>query len=91
VTDGDQPWTHQLRDLLLELAYRAGSRDLFLPMQDVFGWPDRINVPGTVGPHNWTWALPWLVDATPDVSEAVERAAFLEALARATLRGRGTD
>jgi 4-alpha-glucanotransferase len=91
VTDSDRPWTPRLRDLWLELAYRAGSTDLFLPMQDVFGWPDRINVPGTVGPHNWTWALPWLVDASPDVPEAVERAAFLESLTRATYRGRGTD
>ena len=44
----DAPWTDRLRDAMLELAYRAGSDDLFLPIQDVFGWRDRINTPGTV-------------------------------------------
>jgi 4-alpha-glucanotransferase len=91
VSDGDRPWTSQLRDLWLELAYRAGSTDLFLPIQDVFGWPDRINVPGTVGPHNWTWSLPWAVDTAVEVPEAAERAVFLEALTRATARGREAD
>jgi 4-alpha-glucanotransferase len=80
-------WTDTLRDLLVEQAYRAGSTDLFFPIQDVFGWPDRINVPGTVGGHNWTWSLPWPIDQAPAVIEAVERAAFLRALARRTSRG----
>ena len=34
-----------------------------MPMQDLFGWRDRINTPATVGPHNWTWRLPWPIDA----------------------------
>jgi 4-alpha-glucanotransferase len=91
VSDGDRTWTPQLRDLWLELAYRAGSTDLFLPIQDVFGWPARINVPGTVGPHNWTWSLPWAVDTAVEVPEAAERAVFLEALTRTTARGREAD
>jgi hypothetical protein len=91
VSGGQTPWTPWLRDRLVELAYRAGSADLFLPLQDICGWPDRINVPGTVGPHNWTWSLPWAVDETGRIPEAVERAAFLDAVARATHRGRGTD
>jgi hypothetical protein len=44
------------------MAYQSGSNELFLPVQDVFGWTDRVNVPATIGDHNWTWKLPWHVD-----------------------------
>lgn len=84
--DPDQPWTGRLGDLLAMLAYRSGSDELFLPIQDVFGWPDRVNTPGTVGPENWTWVLPWPVDAFGDQPEAVRRAAFFADLSRATRR-----
>ncbi len=60
-----------------------GSDRLFLPVQDVFGWRDRINTPGTVTPHNWTWCLPWPVDRIEASDEARERAAFLRRLAEA--------
>ncbi len=83
------PWSDALRDALLRAAYRAGSCDLFMPIQDVFGWPDRVNVPGTVGPHNWTWCLPWPVERLADLPESVERAAFLRRLAQDTGRGAG--
>jgi 4-alpha-glucanotransferase len=68
--------------LLLELAFRSGSNDLFLPVQDLFGWRDRINVPGTVGPHNWTWTLPWDVDRLGETPEAQERQRFLRTCTR---------
>jgi 4-alpha-glucanotransferase len=72
---------------MLGLAYAAGSRELFIPVQDVFGWPDRVNVPGTVGVHNWTWRLPWFVDDLPEIDEARERARFCRDAARRTGRG----
>jgi hypothetical protein len=45
-----------------------------LPIQDVFGWSDRINVPATVGAENWTYRLPWPVDRLSDIREAREAA-----------------
>jgi 4-alpha-glucanotransferase len=48
-----------------------------LPVQDVFGWPDRINTPGTVSDANWGWSLPWDVDRLVDAREPLERAADL--------------
>jgi 4-alpha-glucanotransferase len=80
-------WSDALRDRFLRAAYVAGSTDLFMPFQDLFGWADRINVPGTVGPHNWTWCLPWPVDRLRDLPEARERVAFLRRLAMETRRG----
>jgi len=82
----DAPWSDRLRDAILELAFRAGSDRLFIPVQDLFGWRDRINTPGTVTPHNWTWCLPWPVDRIEASDEARERASFLHRLAAATSR-----
>ena len=80
------PWSDRLRDAVLELAFRAGSDRLFVPVQDLFGWRDRINTPGTVTPHNWTWCLPWPVDRIERSDEAQERATFLHRLAEASSR-----
>jgi 4-alpha-glucanotransferase len=75
------PWSEALRDALLELACSAASQDVFIAVQDLFGWNDRINVPGTVGDHNWTWRMPWPVDRLSRTPEASTRAAFLQTLA----------
>ena len=66
-----------IRDVLLAGVLHARSAYAFLPMQDLFGWRDRINTPATVGDHNWTWRLPWPVDQWTDVAEANERSSFL--------------
>jgi 4-alpha-glucanotransferase len=68
------------RDGLLEALYASGSDLLVLPIQDVFGWTDRINVPGVVDDINWTWKLPWPVDEFDAQPEAVRRKAALKAL-----------
>jgi 4-alpha-glucanotransferase len=53
---------HAIHEALLETLYASGSNILVLPMGDIFGWPDRINQPATVGDGNWTWRLPWPSD-----------------------------
>jgi 4-alpha-glucanotransferase len=66
----------RLRDALIEALYASGANLLILPIQDVFGWTDRINEPGTVNATNWTWRLPWLSDALSadaDAAAAAER------------------
>jgi 4-alpha-glucanotransferase len=82
----DRAWGSDLGDALLRQSYLAGSNELFLPVQDLFGWTDRINVPGSVSGTNWTWRLPWLVDALTHEPDAVERARFAAALARERAR-----
>ncbi|MEQ1575185.1 MAG: 4-alpha-glucanotransferase, partial [Vicinamibacterales bacterium] len=51
-----------VREALLESLCASGSDIVILPIQDLFGWHDRINRPATVSPDNWTWRLPWLSD-----------------------------
>ncbi len=73
----DAPFTPALRDALLETLFASGSDLLILPVQDIFGWRERINVPATVNDENWTYRLPWPVDTLDHQPEAQERAAKL--------------
>jgi 4-alpha-glucanotransferase len=75
-----------VRDALLQAALASGSRLIELPMQDIFGWRDRINTPATIGDANWGWSLPWPVDTLVDRQEPLERAAALLAWTRAAGR-----
>ena len=72
------PYDACVRDVLLEALYASGSNLLVLPIQDVFGWHDRINEPATVGDENWTYRLPWPVDRLDDTAQAHERATRLK-------------
>ena len=62
-----------IRDALLEILYASTSNLLLVPIQDAFGWRDRINEPATVGDVNWTYRLPWPVDRLDEIDEARER------------------
>ena len=79
--DPASPFTDAVRDTILELLYAAASEIVLLPIQDVFGWKDRINTPALISDENWTWRLPWLADDIPDEPSARDRAAFARALA----------
>ncbi|HWL41181.1 MAG TPA: 4-alpha-glucanotransferase [Gemmatimonadaceae bacterium] len=67
--------SHGVREAMLESLYASGSNLLILPVQDVFGWRDRINQPATVRDDNWTWRLPWPADrlTTQPAAMAVAR------------------
>ena len=68
---------HALHEALLETLYASGSNILILPIQDIFGWTDRINQPATVSDGNWTWRLPWPSDRLATEPEAMEMATQL--------------
>ena len=69
----------RLRDVLIESIMSSGSDIVLLPVQDVFGWPDRINEPAKVDDVNWTFRLPWPIDRMDEVPEARERQEQLRA------------
>ena len=68
-----EPFTARVRDVLLEILFASASELLIVPVQDAFGWRDRINEPATVNDGNWTYRLPWPVDKLDEVPEARER------------------
>lgn len=72
---------HALREVLVESLFASPARFVILPIQDVFGWSDRINVPATVDPNNWTWRLPWPSDRLTQQPEAMAVAVQLKAWA----------
>jgi 4-alpha-glucanotransferase len=86
LSNTDREFDNEVRDAVLKLLYASGSDLLVIPIQDLFGWRDRINTPATVGDTNWTWRLPWPVDRLDDEPEAHERAATLREWAAGTNR-----
>jgi 4-alpha-glucanotransferase len=82
----DRPFDAKVRDALLVAIYRSGANLVLLPLQDIFGWRERINIPGTVGSGNWTWRLPFPVGDLLARPDAAERATFLRRLAAETDR-----
>lgn len=84
--EGAAPFSEAVQASILELLYASGSNLLLLPIQDLFGLRDRINLPGTVHPENWSFRLPWAVEEMrrdPFVSERSR-----ELAARAERHGR---
>jgi 4-alpha-glucanotransferase len=75
-----------MRDRILETLYSSGSNLVLLPVQDVFGWRDRINLPATISDDNWTFVLPWPVDTAHAQPDAVECATRLATLSERTGR-----
>jgi 4-alpha-glucanotransferase len=67
------------RDALLEVLIASASQLVLFPIQDVFGWRDRINEPGTVNARNWTFRLPWPSNRLDDDAIARERQSALRA------------
>jgi 4-alpha-glucanotransferase len=74
--------TPPLLEALLEVLLGSGADLVVLPVQDVFGWSDRINRPATVGAGNWTWRLRWAVDRLASEPEAAAAAARLQSWSR---------
>ncbi|HEY8535832.1 MAG TPA: 4-alpha-glucanotransferase [Vicinamibacterales bacterium] len=77
----ERSFTPAVRDAVLELVYAAGSDLLLLPIQDVFGWPDRINTPATINEKNWRWRVPLAIEELETDGVALERADALRAMA----------
>ncbi len=82
----DAAFDDTLLDALLDLLMHSGSNLVILPLQDVFGWRDRVNVPASVGEHNWTWVPSIRVDQLPAHDHGRARAAVLRAMADASGR-----
>ena len=70
----DQPGLSPgLREQMLARLYKAGSAWVIVPIQDLFGWRDRINVPATPSHLNWNWRMPVTIEHLAD-DPAIARA-----------------
>jgi 4-alpha-glucanotransferase len=71
-----------VRDAILAGLYASGSDLVLLPFQDALGSRERVNVPGTVNDHNWTYRMPM------DVARLALDRASAERLRGLAARGR---
>ena len=48
---------HRARKAVIQLAYASRAKYVILPLQDLLGTgaASRMNCPGTLGTHNWSW------------------------------------
>jgi 4-alpha-glucanotransferase len=67
---------------VLEALFASGSDLVLVPIQDVFGWRDRINDPAVIADSNWVYRLPWATDRLDDYPDARERRDRLRAWAQ---------
>jgi 4-alpha-glucanotransferase len=56
--DSRPPAFTKAREKALSALLGASSRIVILPIQDIFGSKERVNTPGTLGDHNWTYRFP---------------------------------
>jgi 4-alpha-glucanotransferase len=70
--EATEAFGERVRDAVLDALFGARSALALAPVQDIFGWRDRINTPAVLDDLNWTWRLPWMVEDL--VSEPVPRA-----------------
>jgi 4-alpha-glucanotransferase len=82
----DDGQTDEQRAVTLQALLLSGSRLTLIPLQDVFGWRERINTPAVVDEINWTWRLPWPVNTWLDDARTVDAADRLRAWTRAAER-----
>jgi len=61
-----------LRRAILARLFEAGSDLVMVPIQDLFGWSERINLPMSVGARNWNYRLPFELSPQGGVPAAVE-------------------
>lgn len=66
---------------ILDALYAAGSILTIAPVQDLFGWAARINVPGTVGGDNWQWRFPFPLEKAAENPALAARVAAIRAIA----------
>ena len=51
---------HRVRKALIQIAYLSKAKYVIIPLQDILGTggESRLNCPGTLGTHNWSWRYP---------------------------------
>jgi 4-alpha-glucanotransferase len=61
--DANRGFDDSVRDALLRVLYGAASDLCLVPLQDLLGTREQVNVPGSVNERNWTYRMAMDVDA----------------------------
>jgi 4-alpha-glucanotransferase len=82
LADTPEGRTEASRAAVMQSLLSSASYLTLIPLQDIFGWTDRINTPAVVDDVNWTWRLRWPVDTWLDKEETISRADQFKAWTR---------
>jgi 4-alpha-glucanotransferase len=86
---GRERLTGAVLEAILRALYASPSMLVLVPIQDLFGWSARINLPGTVGGRNWNYRLPFSLKPFGGGPLIHARIEHLKAMAIATGRFEG--
>ncbi|TAK03184.1 MAG: 4-alpha-glucanotransferase, partial [Candidatus Manganitrophaceae bacterium] len=87
----EEPFSNRLHQAVLERLLRSGSGLVLFPIQDVLGLSDQINIPATVGPHNWRFRLPMTLQALDQTPPFKEKLALFTSLIDRHERSAGSE
>jgi 4-alpha-glucanotransferase len=73
-------------DAILEWIYASPAQLVVTPIQDLFGWNARINVPGTTADGNWSWRLPFDLETGMEDLRVRERVTRIRGICERTGR-----
>jgi len=73
-------------EAILDSLYASPAQLVVTPIQDLFGWDDRINRPGTISDANWRWRLPFDAASSMENPFVRKRAARIRAICKRTGR-----
>jgi 4-alpha-glucanotransferase len=73
-------------DAILEWLYESPARLVVTPIQDLFAWNTRINLPGTISDANWSWRLPFDLETSLEDPRVCERMARIRVICEKTGR-----
>jgi 4-alpha-glucanotransferase len=71
----------EVRDAILVALYESPSQMVIIPIQDLFGWRERINLPGTISAANWSWRMPANIEDLAETSAVALRISQMRELA----------
>ena len=73
-------------DAILEWLYGSPAQLVITPIQDLFGWDARINLPGTIADTNWSWRLPFDIETGMQNPQILQRISKLREICEKTGR-----
>jgi 4-alpha-glucanotransferase len=79
--DLHQPLSLSALDAIIRSLCASPASLVVLPIQDLFGWSDQINFPGTVSDSNWSYRLPFAIEDRREIPEIRARIDRLRELA----------
>ncbi|MCG2725516.1 MAG: 4-alpha-glucanotransferase [Elusimicrobia bacterium] len=78
--DGSPPIFKKAHIEIVKKVLKARSAIVILPMQDILGTDERVNIPNTMGSHNWSYRFPVDIESVTQNEKISEKILTLKCL-----------